>query len=532
VRITIISVCAFAPYVFHLVTLSPCHLVTLSSAVRAAEPEPHRLAGQAFRVLRTHCFECHGPEEKAREGFRALNAYTLLFDARSFLLPGRADASELLILVETGVMPPGTRAKVPEKDRQILRQWIAAGAPSFQGEDYVLRHILEDVRHLTPPDKAEARYLSLNHVLAGPDPVHELQRQRTQLARGLRHLSGREDLEPIDEAETVFRLDLRRHGWHVRPLTPGKEFAPQELRSPNLFDLVLLEYPYGVLPREAEPFRGLVTDYLSVAKPVRPFCYLRADWFADRATRTPLVEVLQAPGAKGEPLPEGNSLERIVSPVAARAELGTFCPPTELRAALRRAGVSWDRPDVPVSRTAWERAFPEAVRQLNLGLPLPPVDGLSVGDQLPATRFDLEVTTNQRDNIFRHGDELALYVSSPRPSFVELTYTDAKGHKFILVPATSIRADQRQTFDKAYNRKPFQLSGPGEDAITVYASDVAFPAGVRWWLEANDQVAHRIIHPFSLKETDQGYELDFDPNRLVRKKMLTLRIGPPEKDKK
>jgi hypothetical protein len=477
--------------------------------------------------LRTHCFECHGQGGKAREGFRALDAYTLLCDARSFIVPGRPEASELLILVETGVMPPGPRVKVPEKDRQVLRQWVAAGAPAFQGEDYILRHILEDIRRLPSTDRSEVRYLSLNHLLAGPDPVHELQRQRVRLARGLRQLSGRDDLEPIDEAQTVFRLDLRRHGWHFRPLTAGEEFAPRELRSPNLFDLVLLEYPYGVVPRESEPFRGLVKEYLSVAKPVRPFCYLRGDWFADRTIRSPLVEVLQAPGVKGEPLPEGDGLESSVSLVMARAELGACCSLTDLRAALQRAGVSWDQPHTSVSRAAWERAFPEAVRQLNLGLPFPPVDGLSVGDQLPSTRFELEVTTNKRNNNFRHGEELALFVSSPRDSFVELIYTDAKGHRFILAPPTAIRANQRQTFDKAYNRKPFKLQGPGEDFITVYTSDDTFPTGVRWWLEGNEKVAHRIIHAINLKETDRGLALDFDPNRLARKTVITLRIGPP-----
>src|SRR5262249_13907898 len=42
--------------------------------------------------------------------------------------------SEMIKQVESEAMPPGRRPKVPEAERKVLRDWIAAGAPPFAGE--------------------------------------------------------------------------------------------------------------------------------------------------------------------------------------------------------------------------------------------------------------------------------------------------------------------------------------------------------------------------------------------------------------
>ena len=58
----------------------------------------------------------------------------------------------------------------------------------------------------------------------------------------------------------------------------------------NLFDLLLLEYPYGVVSEDSETFDKLQREFLGLAGQVRPIAYVRADWFVCTATLPPLYE--------------------------------------------------------------------------------------------------------------------------------------------------------------------------------------------------------------------------------------------------
>ena len=183
-----------------------------------------------------------------------------------------------------------------ESDRPDAKK--GAVAPTA-GVEVVLEAILQDVRRLPEEVRPFARYFSLNHLLAAGASPEELELHRDALAKAINHLSWQKGLvrpEPIEPTRTVFRVDFRDLGWHQHPferIVDGKPAGPSRL---NLFDLALLEYPYGVVPEDSETFDRLATEFLGPAGQVRPIPFVRADWFVSTATQPPLYEdFLQLP---------------------------------------------------------------------------------------------------------------------------------------------------------------------------------------------------------------------------------------------
>jgi hypothetical protein len=282
----------------------------LAPAAPAAEKSSDVLAVEARAVLRKRCAACHAGD-KARAGLRVLNAAGLKRPDHLLVTPGRPDSSELLQLVGCGTMPPGTRPKVPQAERDVLREWVAAGAPDFPppyGETYALANILLDVRAARKPgaadrDPADERYVTLNHLLADEKAAADLPLYRAALAKALNQLSTGPrlvPLTPIDAEETVFRVRLSDLGWDARPFTR---------KDVNLYDLLLLDYPLAPVPLrqpaerpERPTVAQLVTEeYLATVSLLRPVPYVRGDWLAGVATQAPLYEdLLRLPPTLGE----------------------------------------------------------------------------------------------------------------------------------------------------------------------------------------------------------------------------------------
>jgi mono/diheme cytochrome c family protein len=101
------------------------------------------LARDAREVLARQCFACHGPDEEAREaGLRLDELQAALEGGRSgpALIPGEPEASLLLQRVTDPVdpMPPRSAGHAPSAEEvEILRSWIAAGAPAAQHWSFV-----------------------------------------------------------------------------------------------------------------------------------------------------------------------------------------------------------------------------------------------------------------------------------------------------------------------------------------------------------------------------------------------------------
>src|SRR5207244_7721456 len=91
-------------------------------------------------------------------------------------------------------------------------------------------------------------------------------------------------------------VDIRRLGWNRQPFVEVRGEGKKEASPVTLFDLALLEYPYGTVYEASETFDQLAEEFLLPAGQVRPIPYVRADWFVSVATLAPLYEdFLQLP---------------------------------------------------------------------------------------------------------------------------------------------------------------------------------------------------------------------------------------------
>src|SRR5205807_1609074 len=127
----------------------------------------------------------------------------------------------------------------------------------------ILDSILQDTRHIPVADRKFMRYFSIAHLMNAGASREELEIQREALAKAINHLSWQTELVrpiPIETTRTVVRIDLRKLGWDKQPFRQvknGKFIAASTL---NLFDLALLEYPYGLVSHKSETYLTLVEE--------------------------------------------------------------------------------------------------------------------------------------------------------------------------------------------------------------------------------------------------------------------------------
>jgi mono/diheme cytochrome c family protein len=283
--------------------LGACLAACLAGGTVRAASDP---AVAVKEIFRAQCLECHGGAS-TRVHVKVLDRDDLV--KRGKVIPGKPEDSPLFQRIRSTdddrmPPPPGHRPLSADQIEEV-RRWIDAGAPAFPpdvkvtkdisddaikgviGVNYVLKRILADVGRLDSRDRPFVRYFSINHVLTGGASAQELDLQRAALAKAINHLSLAPRLVvpvPVDRpTNTIYRVDIRQLGWDRKPF---------EGSNINLFDLVLLEYPYGMSYESSDAARSLTTEFLEPAHQVRPVLYLRGDWFASVATQPPLYDDL------------------------------------------------------------------------------------------------------------------------------------------------------------------------------------------------------------------------------------------------
>src|SRR5262249_4248175 len=123
---------------------------------------------KARAILRKYCVECHHPGDGSVGDLSVLDRPGLDRAERPFLVPGAADASQLMQLIDDGSMPPGTHRKPTAEERQVLRAWINADAASFPkqfDDEYAYAAILADVKTLSEAERPLVRYFSLHNLI-------------------------------------------------------------------------------------------------------------------------------------------------------------------------------------------------------------------------------------------------------------------------------------------------------------------------------------------------------------------------------
>lgn len=499
---------------------------------RADKPNPADLAARAYTILRKSCFSCHGEGGTLMGNLNVLDHTSLVGPKRGLVRARNPAASLLVELVEDGSMPPGPANQYPRltpAECQALRDWIDAGAPPCLGDDYVLTAVLNDVRNLPADHRPHVRYFSLNHLLAEERTRKELNSQSDLLARVVRHLSAQEKgrLTSVDPTGTIFRLDLRDAGWDGTPFDVYDDNKKRIGGSDvNLFDLLLLEYPYGAIPASSEPFELLAEEYFWRARPVRPIAYVRGDWFLARITEQPLArDFLKLLDRREiDKVLAGECRHLYGEPVSlamAAGELGSRRPAEELAKAfaadkLDKLGLAPLSRGETVDRGVWERSYDQVVRHLALGTPIVPLDALTRGSQAAdSPAATIEFKSNKPDNVFIAGkDGLAIFVTnnSRIPIYLELV-GNSNGDRARLMPqVVEVAAGATYRWpEKGFVKVP----QPGKDFITVYAWDNPFPPGQL--LKANG-LADRFVHPFyDLWQGDRRLAKPLSPAGMVKK---------------
>ncbi|MFP6900461.1 MAG: c-type cytochrome domain-containing protein, partial [Opitutales bacterium] len=83
-------------------------------------------------ILAGKCYACHGPDEEARKAKLRLDDRATALKKEAFV-PGKPDESELVYRIfsddpDEVMPPPESKVTLTEKQKKILRQWIAEGA--------------------------------------------------------------------------------------------------------------------------------------------------------------------------------------------------------------------------------------------------------------------------------------------------------------------------------------------------------------------------------------------------------------------
>jgi mono/diheme cytochrome c family protein len=493
------------------------------AAVRAEDKDSEAIAYQARGILRKHCSECHGAQQ-ARAGLRILD-HRELVGARTVVLPEAPSCSELLERIEDGSMPPGSRAKVPADDQAILRKWIESRAPFFPAEpseQSVLSSILEDVKKIKEHDKdlaSRPRYISLNHLLSGADPLAELEIYRKALAFAVGKLkekklpTDRPALVPIDPGGTIYRISLKELGWDEPIYETPLRADPLHV---SIMDVILLAYPYGLGLRRAPVSVEFEREFLEPAHQIRPIAFLRGDWLVGAMLRQPEkndLRVLPAYPDRNAPsmIAAADRYRAPVTMATALAELGPIVSADMVRQqgltklpALAPLG----REDGTIPRAEWERLFQPLCQRLVIGQPIWAIDALPRPD-LQAESLAEEVEFAVRDStlkkdamVFQPGQRRHVLVRnlSNRPLYIEVIQhsadkdaivldrkEDGRGEVILLPAGKEVRFPEGEEGSEVSDVV-------GEDRWTILVDERKFDPGVREAL-LDLPIPNRVVHP-------------------------------------
>jgi serine/threonine-protein kinase len=318
--------------------LGPLMLSLMGGIGRAAEPDTKTLAAQARGVLKTYCHRCHHGEGSEGGDFDVLKVETLTAPRDGdtpYVVPGKPAESYLYQRLAIrkqgkGDMPPQKiRERPSDADKEAVRQWIEASAPTFLDSKparkfITLAEVLAAVRdHLRDADEEKQphlRYFTLHHLANNPAVSEDdLRLCRAALSKALNSLTWSPDIvpvEPVDKAATIFVIDVRDTQWD----------------RDNLWQEILNANPYGLKYHNHPGLRKLNDEINRLSRDALPI--VRADWFVATATRPPLYHALLRLPARASQLERDLGVKVIAD---------SFLDPTpELiaRGGFARSGVS------------------------------------------------------------------------------------------------------------------------------------------------------------------------------------------------
>jgi len=313
-------------------------LVICSLAPNSSGSEVKKVSNAEVKeILRSRCAECHSAEASSTD-FDVLSAESLI--KAKVVKTGKPEESKLMEVIvseDEEIRMPQDLPALSSNEIDKIRLWIAEGATAFPtdvvtpeenlreeafnaiaGIDYVLKKILTHQRALPSNQQRFMRYFSCNQLLTRGATRDELNLQRDALAKTINHLTYARDpvmVEAIDgETATLFAVDIRKLGWHHDALQSGDRQGKFKA-SLNVYDLLLLEYPYAISYDDSETYDKLSTEFMGPAGMVREIAYMRIDWFCSVALQPALYhDIMHMPS-------NVTDLEREIIGVDVAAEL-------------------------------------------------------------------------------------------------------------------------------------------------------------------------------------------------------------------
>ena len=244
------------------------------------------LAQEVSAIFQQNCLNCHGPSGSFKEAL-LLNR-TALVDTQ-VVIPGNPESSEfykrLLGPTENGPQMPLNLPSLSQEAIETIARWITAGAPdwdvqydiNFIKTDAMLDTMRTHLESLDPFDRPSARYFTMTHLHNAGESPETLSDYRIALSKLINSLSWKFEITnptPIDEAQTIFYIDLRRYEWN----NIGTDVWAQ----------IEQKYPYDIAfdPETQAGLLEKLTQLQTETASTVPFVHV--DWFLATASLPPL----------------------------------------------------------------------------------------------------------------------------------------------------------------------------------------------------------------------------------------------------
>jgi Protein of unknown function (DUF1553)/Protein of unknown function (DUF1549)/Planctomycete cytochrome C len=186
-------------------------------------------------ILKTHCFHCHGEEEKREAGLdtRLVRQLTAGGESGAAIVAGNAQDSLLWQRIEAGEMPP--KGKLSEAEKQSIHDWLEQGAKTARPEP-------ASVPSETEWTEEERSYWAFQTVVRPALPmVKNTQQLRSPIDNFLLYELESQDRSfssPADRATLARRLAFDLLGV---PLTPERMASFIANASPDAYDRLVDE---------------------------------------------------------------------------------------------------------------------------------------------------------------------------------------------------------------------------------------------------------------------------------------------------
>ena len=265
--------------------LSIAILICVGLAFTTADAQEN-LAQQASAIFQQNCLNCHGASGSFKEAL--LIDRNALVDTK-VVIPGNPENSEfykrLLGPTENGPQMPLNLPPLSPEAIETIARWITAGAPdwdvqhdiNFITTNTILNIIRNHLKSLDPFDRPSARYFTMTHLYNAGESPETLSDYRISLSKLINSLSWKFEITnptPIDEAQTIFYIDLRRYEWN-------------NIKT-DAWTHIEQAYPYNIAfdPETQAGLLEKLTQLQTETGSTVPFVH--ADWFLATASLPPL----------------------------------------------------------------------------------------------------------------------------------------------------------------------------------------------------------------------------------------------------